>query len=669
MFTTPLRPFGRKEPPAPLPGSKHEYETPLKRELASRLLLVCSAFLAFTWLVLLFTTMDFSKGPPLGVFGHLITTSLVAVTALGVGAAPLLVLRGRAVSEKYTPYLTRAEAFVTLLFSAQVCRSLAYFAVSGFSLAVLHVAFLNLSEWEDSRLSILSPTRRNAFRLNERFFYLAFFNASLGLVFASRDLIRQRQVVRWPRFDGKHEMLSPAPTSKALETFLALLNAKAVTSTTIITFIHIIAYPVWYHALRALLLPSLRNLPVISGLTRPLLHAFGRTWTVDVPWFRMLTLGFKTSLGWEIVETAFDHWVAQPIAISHKVPNPNEAIVSGLHSQDRYFKQHAYIELSAIACSSSAVASARRTDLFTNQKTNPTFWNATVREILITLGRDYQSLLRRGKPAPPTLAPASIPSTPKTPRQPSTPLIRQAILKPSPRSFFDSLDSDGAATQALSSIASLSESVTVPSVFLPSTPVTPRQAKEVIQAVEVKPTEVVKKVESKMILAIQTIRAGRKAIVLGLLGWGEGMLPQEWKVREWWTDVSVERQARACIPEGALDTTGIHALSRLIAASLKEDTLGTVQRDIPRVLEAFLSFLSAAEEYHAELESKISQQNANVDFAIARDVAHAIEVVLPVVHALQEGVGLIAKTFGDRLSVYKFPAATARRLQSFMDCL
>lgn len=49
---------------------------------------------------------------------------------------------------------------------------------------------------------MVDMTRRNPFRLNERFFYLAFFNTCLGFVFASRDLIRQRWIVRWPYFDN-----------------------------------------------------------------------------------------------------------------------------------------------------------------------------------------------------------------------------------------------------------------------------------------------------------------------------------------------------------------------------------------------------------------------------------------------------------------------------------
>jgi nucleoporin NDC1 len=42
-------------------------------------------------------------------------------------------------------------------------------------------------------------------------------------------------------------------------------------------------------------------------------------------------------------------------------------------------------------------------------------------------------------------------------------------------------------------------------------------------------------------------------------------------------------------------------LSRLACASLKEDRYGVVQRDLPKILEALLSFLGALEDYRAEI--------------------------------------------------------------------
>jgi len=97
-FSTPTRPFGRKQPPGPLPDPKSIYEPLLKCELASRLIFICATSFAFTWLVALAATINFSKGPPLGFLGHIVAMALMALASLAVGGIPSLVLRGHAVS-------------------------------------------------------------------------------------------------------------------------------------------------------------------------------------------------------------------------------------------------------------------------------------------------------------------------------------------------------------------------------------------------------------------------------------------------------------------------------------------------------------------------------------------------------------------------------------------
>lgn len=47
----------------------------------------------------------------------------------------------------------------------------------------------------------------------------------------------------------------------------------------------------------------------------------------------------------------------------------------------------------------------------------------------------------------------------------------------------------------------------------------------------------------------------------------------------------------------------VTALSNLICASLTEDPYGVTQRDIPKVLEAFVRFLSALKSLSADLEA------------------------------------------------------------------
>lgn len=66
----------------------------------------------------------------------------------------------------------------------------------------------------------------------------------------------------------------------------------------------------------------------------------------------------------------------------------------------------------------------------------------------------------------------------------------------------------------------------------------------------------------------------------------------------------------------------IAALCRLVCASLTEDSYGVVQRDIPKIIEALLSFLTALEEYQAELTAKYTlPPPEELQKLLAREVA------------------------------------------------
>jgi nucleoporin NDC1 len=87
-------------------------------------------------------------------------------------------------------------------------------------------------------------------------------------------------------------------------------------------------------------------------------------------------------------------------------------------------------------------------------------------------------------------------------------------------------------------------------------------------------------------------------------------------------------------------------LSHLTCASLTEDKYGVVQRDIPKILEAMLSFLSAVEEYQAEVGSlyvppaqdkTLTAQDINEQEALREEV---------------EKAGDILRFVGDGMSLY-----------------
>ena len=88
----------------------------------------------------------------------------------------------------------------------------------------------------------------------------------------------------------------------------------------------------------------------------------------------------------------------QPINVALSTADPALTIVSGISSSDPYFKHFAFAELAQLANDESKAGVARREALFADQKYNPGLWTTLVREALLTLGKDYQLLLRRGLP-------------------------------------------------------------------------------------------------------------------------------------------------------------------------------------------------------------------------------------------------------------------------------
>ena len=181
---------------------------------------------------------------------------------------------------------------------------------------------------------------------------------------------------------------------------------------------------------RTFVLPVLFRIPVVSMLLRPVAaHFLKGSWTLTLLLHhtsiirRAFYLGRLTMVVWELAEGAFDaivsevshsdHWLKfqclmtiyltfpQPITVSHLTADPVLTLVSGITSSDLHLKHFAYAELRALASDESPAASARRTELFADQKYSPSLWSTLARESLVVLGKDYQLLLGRGKAAAP----------------------------------------------------------------------------------------------------------------------------------------------------------------------------------------------------------------------------------------------------------------------------
>ncbi|KAI0055711.1 hypothetical protein BV25DRAFT_1903556, partial [Artomyces pyxidatus] len=594
-------------------------------------------------------------------------TVVVALLTWAVGVLPIVVLRKTYLTATPTPSSSPSQRFKTALSKTTTIRALLTYTIASLSITTLHI--LMTSSRDSVHLNVFVKSRKHPYYLNGRFLFLFLAQIAFASAFHFRSVLLDRFVVRWTR----STVPNPSRTAQYLRRAASLgLTTLAFTS------LVLCAYLIAFGFSRSLLLPILFKIPGIHLILRPFFAHFLRgPWTIAMlPWhlplvWRTFLLGLSTTAGWEFAETLFDEKVQEPLMVGVHTADPGLTLVSGTTSIDLYFKYLAFEELREFAQDESANGSARRTALFSDQKYNPSLWSTLVRESLVFLGQDYQLLLRRGKPAPPP-APAPAPPKAKLPELPTTPLIRKAIFKTasnSPiRSVLDSFAADGAISQAVES------SVETTAAHFP----------ELFKAVEsplVKAKAEVEHVKNEVAPVVNAPMRGVGIVRNAVASYTpRGVISTVRDCRDWWQRERINKVAEVVLPHREIDVQIIEVLSRLVSASLSEDRYGVVQRDIPRILEALLSFLSAIEEYQAELASRIppppvqeSELSATELVERARlqeEVTRAGDVLSIIADpppALKEGIVRVVKTFDGKLVAFKFPPNIARKLQGFVD--
>jgi len=261
---------------------------------------------------------------------------------------------------------------------------------------------------------------------------------------------------------------------------------------------------------------------------------------------------------------------------------------------------------------------------------------------LLTLGKDYQVVLRRGVPPPAPAAPAPQPKA-RGPVAQATPLIRKPVFRNTPgsplHSVVESLAADGTVTQAVTN--SLDSTVAhLPDLFKSAGPSDP------VAAVQ---------------KTVATVKAA-KPTLLDKFRIPSGLIPPKIQaatreVAQWWSRPRASRLADSVAPNRETDILIAEVLSRLVCVSLTEDRYGVVQRDIPRILEALLAFLTALEDAQKEI---VSSDDAG-------DAARAVDVYSGPADAMKEAIVRIVQTFGPRLTAFRFPHHIAQKLQGFAD--
>jgi len=532
---------------------------------------------------------------------------------------------------------------------------------------------------------IFHPSRRYPFALNPHLILYVSLSISLALGQTVRNSIRLRNVVQWTKYanaPGIHITFFPNLVINSIQALIA-------------NFILLPFFLLGYNASLPIYLRILSYLPIHQFL--PVLHRSVHSYipyplSVPLLIWRTIYMNFGPLIGiitrntliWECANTVVDIYFAM---VPKELGSDEKAvvnIVSGLSSDNEYFSYHAFNHLANLVKGSSAV----RQMIYGDTKYNPNTWTALMEVCLgeKCLKGDQGELVRRGAPPP---APVVPPAPKKIPvPAPGTPihLLRQStgtgggIFKsanqsPTQRFLDEALSSEGSAAKV---IVSASERLgNLPGLFLaqsgdgktiqPST----EPAKEVAPA----PTAVTTASPALRVVGAANAVKSRLSQLLR-------RLTPNWMnhpaIDQYLNGERQDRIVRCWVRRVELDVRAIEILQILVTQSLTEDALGTVQRDIPKVLESLCGCLSVVEDAREELGKKVgldvrgsggaevTSADEGMDDEKKVEVLRGLTEIEPLRAALESAVGSITSTFGQRLNVFSFTPKTERRLMPFM---
>ncbi|KAF7419215.1 hypothetical protein PC9H_001801 [Pleurotus ostreatus] len=643
--------FATKTTPT-IPSASAGYDPLVKAVLQRRLvseIFVYSAFFcwgaAFCWSI-------WGSG---GLVHKLFASLLYASTFWIVGALPSIILRKRYVtadsSIANSPSKTVRQA---------LCKPITFHALLTHVASAILIATIHAFVSSEAKLTLFVKSKKHPHYLNGRLIFLLCSQVLLASAFTMRNAMLDRYLLR----------------SSVRQPFALVNIAKTVAVARLLTTITVALSMAAIALAKVFMLPVLYRVPFASLLLRPFAGHFMRSSIISLlPSHHLATIVQAWSLGsvtvdvWEFSNALFDFYVPMPVRIGLASADPIVTLVSGATSTDKIIKQFAYAELQDIASSDSPTASAQRTALFNDQKFMPSLWSSLTRESLITLGHDYQHFIRKGAPAPP---PPTAPAAPRAtdPILPSTPkkLIQKPIYQSARQSpihnVIDSLAADGSFAQAI-------EETHVPDVFRSVT-------NAVVEPANAAAKHEVQKVREAGMSFLGHLKSQAGGVVAGAMTQYAPARVNDFleTCRAWWTKERLGKVVEGYLPNRQLDVLIVQVLTHLVCASLTEDRYGVVQRDIPKILEAMLSFLSEIEVYQKEVNALYTPPPTNVRLSVKEldesefvrgQVERAGEVLGEVGDALKDGVASIVRTFGDKLLAFKFPPKTASKLQGFMD--
>ncbi|KAK4053845.1 hypothetical protein OIV83_001501 [Microbotryomycetes sp. JL201] len=629
--------------------SSPEYANLCKVVLERRLRNMFVLAVAIGSALLAAATFDPSRLPG-SLFKVLPALMLSPVTFIGI--VPIILLRKATPTTAPSTLSSRFTRVRSLLDAPSRGVIMAYML----STAILSIAYqcCALYSSQNPRTTpIYYHKGRGEVMLNERFVFLAGFHAFVAAFGVAQHVFQDRNRLV---FDSSISRSIPQRLAQA-----GLAGIRAAVQSTALSYIFFVSiYVVVKRPILRLLVTS-----SLTSWTRPHLYDMIRysSFLSMTLIARSLASAFLLFSTWETAHALFQTYATQSMLVSQFSSKPNQALVSGLRSDDDYYKHFAFCELATLSLTSEQ----RRKTIFTDIKADVTrgAWADVSRECLKVLGQELQRAKNRGlqgqrTPPPPSSVGRSTRST-QTSDRPENPAVKKdEVFKPVKKTFWDKLaSSDGSASQASTSSnvtkgasSAVSSAISTVSSRVPSI-LQADQRDHAAQSARGS-TSVVDSVKQPIATATRTAHDVENVL--------SNRVPATLK------EVAFTKDARAVVETRVarrqLVTWALEALANLLCASLKEDPYGVAQRDIPKILEGMVLFLDALEKLEKSLVSEFEQEGQERKKV---GTAQVEELVLPLQSSVRDAIKQVLLDFEPFLKEFRFPSHVATRLQLLID--
>ncbi|GAA5822909.1 hypothetical protein JCM11251_004420 [Rhodosporidiobolus azoricus] len=592
-----------------------------------------------------------------------------------LASLPIIVLRKKTLTTARPPLPTRFAQFAQLRERSSLWVLLAYLISS----SILLVTYVSCAPWvsRDAKLDFFFfHEGRDSWQLNERRVLLALLHTFLGVFGMVQHVFNDRSQVH---FDDDTSLTIPARLSaKASQRVPAAFRSA---------FTAVMTFWTGYVLLRR---PVLRFflVHVAGSWARPYLWSmmrFNGAYSITLA-ARALSFATLHFLLWEATNVCFEVYATHPMTVSQFGSHPNQALLSGLRSKDSYYQQFAYLELARLTLTDPK----RREAIFRDVKPGSAVggaWNELSRECLLLIGTELQRAKGRGSLPKPAQSPASSSSAPsfsQQQRQSSpnrAPVKNEPIFLSTKPTFFDKLASaavsSGSPTlgaspagQAVSSALhgpTAKEATQAVSTALAATSSVVSRVPSILQGSSLASDASSQEGEQKNGSAATSANELQPEQVPQVFGVEQRIarfVPAQLRTKLF--AVGMENRARRCVPKRRVTVCAIQALSNLICASLTEDPYGVAQRDIPKILEAFVRYISVLDSLESELTELAERTPGGQD---EREKARKVveKEVGEVQEALRAGTKAVLTEFSDYLGEFRFPTSVAAQLQQLVD--